>query len=424
MSADDEWDDYDQATGGSKRFKVVPGSPEGKGFPQPRVITDEDLDEDTLPPRRWLKGRSLIRGDLTGIVGDGGVGKSSLELMTAISLITGRETLVGEMIYENGPVWLHNCEDSVEEVRRRLIAILKHFNIPNDDVVNRLFITSGLDNEFIVMRRDRFSGLLVPTPHVANCIEHIKDLGIIYASFDPFGGLVEDTNENSNLEVRKGLTQFKQIAYQTSASIAVDHHTGKAPRGYKSDPTDPNVARGGRAFVDTCRIVQQITTITEADADKFEIHTDDRHLYLRRDNGKINLSLLDGKALGWYKRETITLRNGDDVGVIVPHKFGKGETIEGIEDERDENLILALVERRFSEGQPLSSTPQAAMRYLPVVIAQLPIGERVAEGRAKRIMTKLYAHDRIWVVTTSKKDKTKGLCTAQQARTLNLQKEE
>jgi hypothetical protein len=396
-------------------------------FPSPAALTEEDLDEDALPARRWLKGRSLIRGELTGIVGDSGVGKSSLELMTAIAVVTGREGLVSETIYETGPAWVHNCEDSHTELRRRVIAILKHFDIPNDEIVGKLFLTSGLDNEFVVLNRDPRSGLLTSTIHVQDCIAHIKDLGIIFANFDPFGSLVDDISENANLEVRKGLVQFRKIAYATDAAVAIDHHTGKAPRGVEHDPTDPNIARGAKAFIDTCRIVQQLTNITNADADRFDINTENKHLYLRRDNGKINIALKDGQALGWYRRETIRLRNSDEVGVVVPHRFEtKSQSEQDLERRRDEGRIFAMVERRFNEGLPVSAAPQTKDegRYLPALMDALPPADRVPYKRARRLLTDMLGRQDLYSITVDSHSKAKGLCTATQYRNLKEKKEE
>jgi RecA-family ATPase len=62
----------------------------------------------TIPPREWLYGKHLIRKFATATVAPGGVGKSSLELIEALSIVTGRDLLGKGMVPERGRVWWWN----------------------------------------------------------------------------------------------------------------------------------------------------------------------------------------------------------------------------------------------------------------------------------------------------------------------------
>jgi hypothetical protein len=180
----------------------------------------------------------------------------------------------------------------------------------------------------------------------------------------------------------------------TSAAVGIAHHTGKPPRGANFDPGDPNIARGAKATIDGCRITQQLTNMTQADADTLNVAENEAHLYLRRDDGKLNFSLKAGEALAWYKRNTIILANGDHVGVIAPHAFQKGgDAIDGITDRADEKRIADVVAERWDAHNPLSAHAQSGGRYLPRVLAALD--PPMKAGRAEKLMKQMIARAEI-----------------------------
>jgi hypothetical protein len=79
-----------------------------------------------LPPRRFVYGRHLIERFLSSIVAPGGVGKSSLELVEILAMVTGRP-LLGVKPARRLRVWYWNGEDPKEEIERRIAAICLHY---------------------------------------------------------------------------------------------------------------------------------------------------------------------------------------------------------------------------------------------------------------------------------------------------------
>jgi hypothetical protein len=343
------------ATGGKTRDDNRP-------FPKPHLITAADLDEHTLPPRKWLLGRTLLRGEVSGTIGGGGIGKSSLTLGMAMSLITGRN-LIGEMPHEQGPCWVHNGEDDIVEQRRRLTALRIHYDIPAEHIAGKLFLTSGVEAGLIVACQTPRG--VIHTPHVAHSIEFIRDNRILAAVFDPFADLQEGVFENDNASIKAVMRAVKQIAFRTNAAIDIAHHVGKPPRGHAFQPGDPNMARGAISFIDSLRIAQQLTNMTKEDAEALKVPDEEVGLYLRRDDGKLNFSLKTGEALAWYKRITVILANGDHVGVIAPHAFQKGkDTVDGIADRTDERTLLGVIDDRWnSEADPFMKRGEPSLRH-------------------------------------------------------------
>ena len=78
-----------------------------------------------LPRRRWLLGRSLLRGHMTLLVAPAGVGKSTHGIARAVAVATGRD-ITGEPVHEQVKTWVYNIEDDTDELKRRLGAVLQH----------------------------------------------------------------------------------------------------------------------------------------------------------------------------------------------------------------------------------------------------------------------------------------------------------
>ena len=57
--------------------------------------------------------------------------------------------------------------------------------------------------------------------------------------------------------------------------------------------------------------------MSQSDADKFGLDADERRMWVRLDDAKANLSLASGSAR-WFKRVSITIANGEEVGALVP----------------------------------------------------------------------------------------------------------
>ena len=336
--------------GASARIKDELGD-----YPDPTFITAPELVVLKIPKRRWLLGRTLLRGNITGLIGGGAVGKSSLILGFAVSIITGRD-LIGDTVHEQGKCWVHNCEDDRVETRRRLAALLQHHEIPDNEIVGQLAISTGLDHRLTIAMKTGFGGY-IDLPHVKNCIDFIKTNGIIFAAFDPFIGLTRGINENDNADVDAVCDGYRRIAYETGATVLVAQHTGKPPRGRGgADPGDPMVSRGAVAFVNGMRIAQQLTTLDKEMARDLDVTEGDHFRYLRRDDGKLNFSLKTGEAIAFYERKTVRLENGDDVGVIIPSTIGKKEpedTVTSIKANSDERALLSAINLKSLNGTPL-----------------------------------------------------------------------
>ena len=76
--------------------------------------------------------------------------------------------LLGEQPEARLRVWLHNGEDTLEELNRRLVAICKYYKIPQEELEGWFFMTSG--NEVPLKVANGYSDLKIDQVLI-KCIE-------------------------------------------------------------------------------------------------------------------------------------------------------------------------------------------------------------------------------------------------------------
>jgi AAA domain len=313
----------------------------GKQLPPIAPAFVDRLDVAMLPRRRWLLGRALLRGNLTLKIAPPGVGKSTLGIEQAVAIVTGRP-ITEQEVHEQTKVWLYNNEDDADELKRRLAAVLQHWDIPLDEVKGRLALNSGADRPLLVARLDR-AGTVIRMPDVDACIEHIRAHQIGAFIVDPFVETHEVT-ENSNEQIKAVAVMFREIARAGNCAVMLVHHTAKPPQGSSDGHAgNLNTARGASALAGVARIVQTLFSMSAKDAEQHGVDDDERHLFVRLDDAKANLGLISGRAR-WFRRVGVTIANDDEVGVLVPDELEKVEKSPPF-DELHRTIIACLLAR-------------------------------------------------------------------------------
>lgn len=275
----------------------------------------QDLNVSMLPRRRWVLSRSLLIGHLSLLIAPPGVGKTTLCITQAVA-VGINENLTNQPVHESGDVWAYNNEDDLNEMKRRLAAVLLHHNIPFSKVRGKLVLSSGDDRPLLIAKADR-KGSVIRQPDVNGCIEFIKRNKIKLFVVDPFVE-THEVEENSNEQIKVVAQMFREIARQGECAVLLVHHTAKPPQGSSDGHAgNMNTARGASALTGIARSVQTLFSMSSKDAETFGIKDEDRHLYIRLDDAKANLSLVSPDAI-WFKRVSVTISNGDEVGVLEP----------------------------------------------------------------------------------------------------------
>lgn len=176
-----------------------------------------------VPARRWLVQDILVRGSVTLVTGDGGVGKSLLaqQLMTAMAL--GGEDWLGIDLPSDPVATLGIfCEDDEEELHRRQEDINRAYGIEMKDLAGLVTYVSRVGNDNILIHYDR-SDQAGATPfheQVTNKIRESKaQLIVIDTIADTFGG-----NENIRPQVRNFINTLRKWPMEMDGGLIVTGH--------------------------------------------------------------------------------------------------------------------------------------------------------------------------------------------------------
>ena len=270
------------------------------------------IDPRRIPHRQWIYGIQLIRGYVTLLVAPGGTGKSSLVLAMLMSVAINR-ALLGEKIHQQCNVALLNLEDPQDEIDRRVTALALHYNIHNEDIAGRFFVSPAGRTVTIAQRSS--DGFAVVHPDERAIIERVKDERVGVLGVDPFAES-HTLEENSNPEMIQAAASWRRVAREGNCAVLLTHHVRKGL------VESIEAARGAKALTDSARIGLLLSSMTAEDADHLGIKAEDRLLYARLDDAKANLAPRAPRAT-WLHLANADLQNieppydsGDHVGVI------------------------------------------------------------------------------------------------------------
>lgn len=274
------------------------------------------IDGASIPRRPWIVPGLLLRRHVSVLVAPPGSGKSLLTLQ--IALMMGTAVAWGGWHPRGAAKTLIiNSEDDNDEMRRRLYAGAKIMNCDEAALAERIELADAPES-IVIARADAKTKTVVRTPVVESIVATILTGGFDVVVIDPFAECFEG-DENSNSELKWAALLWREIARRTNCAVLLVHHTRK----YANEPGDMDSARGAGALLGVARVVSTVFTMSENEAQAFDISTERRHEYLRFDDAKANLSLVTFKAR-WFFKRTFTLPNGtelepaDQLGVLEP----------------------------------------------------------------------------------------------------------
>lgn len=272
----------------------------------------------TIPPRQWLYGRHYVRSYVTATVSPGGIGKSSLALVEAVCMVTGRD-LLGQRVKRTLRVWYYNLEDPLEEIERRVAAICLHYGIAKDELHGRLFINSGRDTG-ITIAEAKGDKVVMQSDTVEEIESGIRDDKVDLLIVDPFVSS-HRVGENDNGAIDMVVKAWARIADRTACGVELIHHTRKQGSGQVSDYSVDD-ARGAGSLIGAVRSARVLNPMSREDAEKAGVPVEERRPYFRVDDGKANMQPPMETAT-WRKLVSVDLANAtiaepsDKVGVVI-----------------------------------------------------------------------------------------------------------
>ena len=330
------------------------------------------FDEASIEPRRWIYGHHYLRSFVSVLASAGGVGKTSLQIVEALAIVTGKP-LLGEDVKERTNVWIVNLEDPIEELQRRVLAAMKHYNIQADDVRGRLFVNAGRDFslKFGTQTRD---GVVPNEALVEHLLKKIpeKEIGVVF--IDPFVG-AHNINENDNMAVNAIVAEIRKVADVTKCAIGLVHHIRKG----NGEDANIDSVRGAGSLIGAARAARVVNRISADEASRVGIDEAEARSIFRVDDGKSNLAPPADKAL-YRKMIGVKIDNGEWIGVCV--SFQLPDIFDGVTG-KDARKAQKIVADAHSNGEPLRESSQSS-QWVGVPIADM-LGIDITDknGKAK-----------------------------------------
>lgn len=285
----------------------------------------EWIDPLSIAPRAWLYGNHLIRRFVSLTVSPGGIGKSSLVLMEALCMASGRALLVDDLCRTDTPlrVWYWNGEDPQDETQRRVIAAAMHHGLKPEDIGDRLYTDSGREQTLTLGQIVR-GEIGLDEDLFAELEAEIIARGIDVFILDPFVS-AHRMGENDNNAIDAVIKRLGKLAERANCAVEIVHHVRK-PGGGAKEATDVNDARGASALVGGVRSARVLNVMSEEIAQEIDgLSVEDRFSYFSVTNGKSNMTKRSGEGK-WRQLVDFDLRNGpvgasDHVGVVTYYKL-------------------------------------------------------------------------------------------------------
>ncbi len=258
---------------------------------------------ESIPPREWLYGTRLIRRFVSVLAAPGGVGKSALALAQALALVSGRSFL-GEHVHHSVPAWVLNLEDPLDELNRRVAALMLLHKLPRAAIAGRLHLSSGRSRRLRMAELDE-TGIVHPDQQAVMDAALAAGIGLIVV--DPFVKS-HQLDENANTQIDAAATAWAEIAEATGAAVLLVHHVRKGASGDKA-VGDIDIMRGAKALTDAARSATLLSPMSEEEARHLSVPERERWRHVRLDDAKANMAPR-AEAAQWFRLESVQLGNG------------------------------------------------------------------------------------------------------------------
>lgn len=313
----------------------------------------------TIPPRPWVYGRHMIRKQVSVTVAPGGVGKSSLTLVEAICLASGRQ-LLGEWVPHDGlRAWVYNLEDPRDEMDRRVIGAMIFHGVKPDEVEGRLFLDTGRERP-LCTAIDIRGEVTIVKPEIEALEAAIREREIDVLIVDPFVSS-HRVSENSSGAIDLVAKEWARLADRCNCAIELVHHTRKTGG---ADATTED-GRGSTALLGAARSGRVLNKMSEDDRKKAGVDGDPA-TYFGIDRDKANLAPAGKRQ--WVRMASVDLGQGDHVGVA--HSWAWPDAFEGV-DVRQLIDVQKEVHRRHEAGTPPRFSDQAGGDWIGAVVAEI-----------------------------------------------------
>jgi RecA-family ATPase len=338
---------------------------------QPLPFIDLSRWDRVPPPRRqWAIAERIPLRQPTLLSGEGGIGKSLLELQRSVAHILERDWL--GLLPEPGQALYFGAEDEQDEMHRRLADILTHYDARFSDLAGKLHLLSYAGQDALLGVPNR-AGIIEATPLYKRLHEAVRDIRpksiTIDTSADVFGG-----NENDRTQTRQFVGMLRRLAMDGNSGLMLCSHpslTGITSRSGISGSTAWHNSVRARAY------------LTAATTDGGEEQDPDlRELRFKKNNyGPI------GEAI------PVRWRNG----VFVPERSASPVERAAAEAKIDDAFLQCL-DIRAAQGVTVSHA--TGKNYAPMIFARMRESNGLKPKALEMAMERLFSANKIRIDTT------------------------
>jgi RecA-family ATPase len=194
------------------------------------------------PPRRdWMIEGCFLRGTVSMVSGDGGIGKSLLMQQMCTCVTLGRPFL--DMAVTRGRALFLGCEDDGDELHRRQVAINRHLAAPMEDVIEaglELVPRVGQDNGLMML--DRKTWRMQRCALMDRLVTLCRRLGVQYVVIDTATKTFRG-NQNDETQVDDYITELRRFAVAIQGVVVFTKHPSMSGRALGTGESG-NVAWG------------------------------------------------------------------------------------------------------------------------------------------------------------------------------------
>ncbi len=186
--------------------------------------TFEQLRDYQPVPREWVVTNRVPVGEVTFLVGPGGLGKSTLAIQLQVAMAAKINWLGYETV--QGPSLGLYCEEDHDELARRFQGIRRRLGVPWKDMAKVVYAPlKGL--EVMLTRIDRTEGWVDPSAILDELRELIERLELKLAVIDSLNRVYQGS-ENDKVQVTGFIRNLEAVATQTKCAILLLGHPSKS----------------------------------------------------------------------------------------------------------------------------------------------------------------------------------------------------
>ncbi|MDE2096371.1 MAG: AAA family ATPase [Patescibacteria group bacterium] len=201
---------------------AVETQPKPKNRIAPLKLLDIGAWSGTTPaPLRWLVPGLLLRGTVTLLAGDGGIGKSLLALQLLVACATGQQWLGLDVARVKCFALL--CEDDADVLQHRIRDVCNHYGVNEADVAENLMAATRVGEDAVLVNYGRWDGSGRTTDLYDQVLTEVTDFGaqivLLDTAADVFGG-----TEFVRPQVRHFINTLRKIALAQDGGVLLTSH--------------------------------------------------------------------------------------------------------------------------------------------------------------------------------------------------------